>query len=513
MSDFENEKNADYTPLYVENLKCESFRKEVTADFVLPDYMGDVKRVLKYIAEATPCNKIVSSEEASFLCIVTFRVTYLDSEDTLTEAVFTADAEFGQKFSSEIADADAEFTAGSLAVRLGGPRKISAKTLLSCEITAVEKRKICERAEYDGAEMLKKEIEIHTAEYLKIAEREYAEEIDRLEELMADEVEVVKSYASPFIDGVYKTDGGVNVSGYVDAFCIIRTDEEIKRLEKRIPIEEHIECEWKEGSAFVPKAHVTGVSVNLNNVNYDDACAVSVVMTMTAECLLAHHYNERVSVVKDAFYKRCKNDCRYRETEFSTLGDCVFDKASFTFSFDRSETPLRDVIEKDIVLKNPVYEISGGEITVFSEGELHLITRGNEPESCSSLKEKVELSKKYRIGACDKCKVSISTVPCDVSVSFDSEKIYVEAEIIVSVVIEKHGCEEILSDIYCEEISDNGEREVFVYYPEKEDTLWSVSKKYAVSPSDISERNPACTYDNGEQTNVFDIGKIIIANQ
>lgn len=513
MSDFENEKNADYTPLYVENLKCETFRKEVTSDFVLPDYMGDVKRVLKYTAEATPCNKIVSSEEASFLCIVTFRVTYLDSEDTLTEAVFTADAEFGQRFSCEIADADAEFVAGSFAVRLGGPRKINAKALVSCEITAVEKRKICDRAEYDGAEMLKKEIEIHTAEYLKLAEREYAEEIDRLEELMADEVELVKSYASAFVDGVYKTDGGVNISGYVDAFCIIRTEEEIKRLEKRIPIEEHIECEWNEGSAFIPKAHVTGVSVNLNNANSEEACAVSVVMTITVECLLAHHYNEIVSVVKDAFYKRCKNDCCYQKTEFFTLGDCIFDQASISFSFDRPEASLRDIMEKDIILKTPGYEISGGEITVFSEGELHLITRGNEPETCSSLKEKVEFSKKYRISSCDRCKVSISTVPCDVSVSFDSEKIYVEAQIIVSVVIEKHGCEEILSDITCEEIGSKEEREVLVYYPEKDDTLWSVSKKYAVSPSDISERNPACAYDNGEETNVFELGKIIIVNQ
>ena len=36
MSNYENEKNADIGPLYVENFKRECFRKEVSADFVLP---------------------------------------------------------------------------------------------------------------------------------------------------------------------------------------------------------------------------------------------------------------------------------------------------------------------------------------------------------------------------------------------------------------------------------------------------------------------------------------------
>ena len=155
-------------------------------------------------------------------------------------------------------------------------------------------------------------------------EREYAEELDKIDELSADDLEVVKSFAEAFIDAVHKTEGGVNLSGYVDAFCIIRSDEGTRRLEKRIPIEEHIECELYDNGIFIPIAYVTGMNVNLNNVNSEDACAVSVVMTMTVECGVTNHYNEKVSVPKDAFYEGCKNTCTFcvcSSGKFNTFGN------------------------------------------------------------------------------------------------------------------------------------------------------------------------------------------------
>jgi len=508
MSNFENEKNAGSYPLFVRKLKNTVLRKETGSEFVLPDYMGDIKRVLKYTADAVPCNKIVSGDEASFLAVVTFRVTYLDSEDTLTEAVFTSDLEFAEKISENTDSADAEYKVNSVAVRLGGPRKISAKAIVCCEVCTCESEKICDHSEYDGAEMLKKEIEIHSAEHLKCAEREYAEELDKIDELSADDLEVVKSFAEAFIDAVHKTEGGVNLSGYVDAFCIIRSDEGTRRLEKRIPIEEHIECELYDNGIFIPMAYVTGMNVNLNNVNSEDACAVSVVMTMTVECGVTNHYNEKVSVPKDAFYEGCKNTCTYDKIDFSKLGECIYEKTPMSFSLARGEEPLYDIIEREINLKNPRCEIEGQDITVSSDGEIHMIARGNGPEDCYSIKEKIEFSKKYRINACESDGVYVDIRPCEVSVSFDSEKIYVEAQIIVSLLTESHEREEILSGVEYEKECQSGDRTVMVYYPEKEDTLWSVSKKYAVSPSSISGKNSIAS-DN-LQTEIFGVGKIII---
>ena len=167
MSEFLNEKNECEHSLSSYEVKCAVLHKEVSADFILPDYMGDIKRMLKYTANVVSCNKIVSLAEASFVAVVTFRVMYLDSEDTLTEATFSCDVELVEKLFGESNDANVDYKVQNVALRLNGPRKISAKATVTCEFCAAEEKIICERAGYPGAQMLKKDIMIHTVEYLK----------------------------------------------------------------------------------------------------------------------------------------------------------------------------------------------------------------------------------------------------------------------------------------------------------------------------------------------------------
>lgn len=488
MSEFQNEKYTDVRPLCVKKIRRSSSRKEIGAEFVLPDYMGDVKRVLKYTALATPCNTLISDNEASFLAIVSFRVTYLDGDDMLTEACFSADAEFSEKLPSGSVSLNAEYKTGAVTVRLGGPRKISAKTAVSCEASIVEEIAVCEKNSYDGAESLKKELEIHTVEYLKCSEREYAEEIDKINEASADEFEVVKSTACAFIDAVHKTEGGINLSGYADACVLLRGEDGIVRLEKRIPIEEHIECDLKDSSFFVPLAYVSSSTVNLNNISGENECAVSVVMNMTVECTVAHHFCESYTAVSDAFFEGCKNKCTYESLEYSSLGTCVFEKAALNITLDRGEEPLYDILESGIEIKNLRCELSGAEADVFCDAELHMIARGG-TDICYPIKEKAEFSKKYRMSGAEGDKIEVNAVPCEISVSFDASKIYVEAQLLISLISEKKQCESVLSGISCEREEKGDGRLITVYYPDESDTLWSVSKKYGISMDKISSMN------------------------
>ena len=513
MSEFQNEKCSGECPERIRKTRRTVNRKEVGADFVLPDYMGDVKRMLKCTAHVIPCNKLVCDGEVSALATVTFRVLYLDGEDMLTEASFSADAEFSERSVCDSRDVDVEYKIQSVSVRLGGPRKISAKANVSCEMSLSEDDEVGASVDCSGAETLKKEIKIRTEEYFKTAEREYAEEIDKIDGASADEIELVKSFAEAFVDAVHKTDGGVNLSGYINAYCIIRTDDGLIRVEKQIPIEEHIECEHSESGDFIPRACVTGINVNLNNVNTENECAVSVVMNMTAECCLTHHYNKGVMLVTDAFCEGCKNECCYENFEFSTLTDSVFDKAGLSLTLNRGEEPLRDIMESDISVKNVRYELNGSELTALCDAEITIIARGNEREECYAVKEKTEFSKKYRLSVKDAGKISISIVPCEASVSFDGEKIYVDGQMLVSLISESKEVLQMLSDLKSEKEIVEGERCVIVCYPEKEDTLWSVSKKYGVSPDTIGRINGFSKAECDLCMSVADKDKIIIIKE
>ena len=489
MSELQNENIADRHPLSVRKIRKNSLRREIGADFVLPDYMGDVKRLLKYTATVTPINTLISDGEVSFMSVLTFKVIYLDGDDLLTEASFTADAEFSERTALVCSSASADYKVQAVSVRLAGPRKMSAKATLTCEAALLEECEVCSTNAYEGAESLKREIKIHTQEYLKCAEREYAEEIDKIAETVADDFEIVKSSAVAFIDAVHRTEGGVNLSGYVDAFVILRSEDGMQRLEKRIPIEEHVECEEKDGGAFIPEAHVSSVVVNLNNVSGENECAVSVVMNMTVECSVLHHYGESYTVVTDAFYEGCKNKCAYEDLEYNELSDCIFEKSQLLLTVQRTEEPLYDIIESEMYLKNPRCEIVGSEATVTSDVELHLVARGTGAESCYSIKEKGEFKKKLRLGSANVDKTEVNAIPCEVSVSFDGDKIYVESQILVSLITEARKSERVLSDIVFESEGERDECSIIVYYPDADDTLWSVSKKYGVSMDKISKAN------------------------
>ena len=76
------------------------FRTECAEDYVLPDYMGDVKRILRGAARVIPISKLVSDSGISVLATVCFRTmtpslsgSTAFMKDTLISLLKTAEAE------------------------------------------------------------------------------------------------------------------------------------------------------------------------------------------------------------------------------------------------------------------------------------------------------------------------------------------------------------------------------------------------------------------------------------
>ena len=88
--------------------KCTGGRLDSSCDFYLPDYMGDVKRIM--VSEAVAMNAGYSENEGgvSFAVVVGYSVIYLDGENRLTEAQFTSDLEFSVPCDEKIVDATLE---------------------------------------------------------------------------------------------------------------------------------------------------------------------------------------------------------------------------------------------------------------------------------------------------------------------------------------------------------------------------------------------------------------------
>ena len=496
MSILDNDKNANASAkdsAYEREYRLSGLRSECSADYVLPDYMGDVKRMLRYTATVVPCNKYVSQGELSFLSLVSFKIMYLDAENVLTEASFTADVELSEKIPESVYDASLDTKVHNVTVRLGGPRKISAKATLITDVSLAAEEKMRDASDFPLAGIKYKRALVHSADYYKCGEREYAEELYRSEDLVADEVDVVKYDAEAFIDAMHKTDNGVNLSGFINAYCILRIGDDLVRVEKCIPIEENLAVEGSsDDSRYIGRCNVTGVNINVNNatVDKDGGTALSVVMNLTVDCEAEHHKNVENSLIEDAFREGEKNECCYENFCYSELLSVAEERRKFSLTAQRGEENLHCLIERDAVLKNLKYEAKDGEAHFSADLSVNLVFRGADTGECFSLKLEEPISDKVKLaGLTEHSKLRLSAVPCEISPAFDSEKIYAEISLIVTALAEEPKCERVLSELKSEKIKGQSARKIIVYYPEPTDTLWSVAKKYGVSPEKIAKCN------------------------
>ncbi|MBE6635981.1 MAG: DUF3794 domain-containing protein [Ruminococcaceae bacterium] len=500
MAEFESEAIADLGSAGScerERRVC-GIREECTAEFVLPDYMGDVKRLLKYTAEAVPCNKFISAADVSFLSVVTFRVSYIDASGILSEAVFTADCEHNEHIGDDFSDASISTLTQSVTVRLKGPRKICARAALVSDICITERISLPGiEAAAETEEMLKKStrIRVHTAEYPRSVEREYAEEIGRMINIPADDIEVVKCELSPYASSTALSDSGIIIKGEMDALAVLRTGGEVMRITKRIPFEETVPLSTDMKDVYPScRVYVTGVSANLNNVVEDGAEGAayytSVVLSSTVEFHTVTDRNVEHEVITDAFYKGKSNECAYESFIYEELMATASEKRKISLTESRGECELREIIDCDVVVKNLKKEMLGSELKLTGEIVCNIIASPNGEGECLLLKCESPFEESVKLtGANESARVYVDVEVADCSVSFDTEKIYVALTLGINAIALEEKKIDVMVDLKPCEKKSQRTRCLTVYYPCEGDTLWSVAKKYSASPMDILKYN------------------------
>ena len=76
---------------FTRNIKCADVYTESQADYALPDYLGDVRKILFTEAALRPSGRFAGGDEVEFSGVVVYNVVYLDAENNLSSAEFTSD--------------------------------------------------------------------------------------------------------------------------------------------------------------------------------------------------------------------------------------------------------------------------------------------------------------------------------------------------------------------------------------------------------------------------------------
>lgn len=496
------------------------------ADYILPDYLGDIKRVLNYSAKVIPSGRFLGSEKLSFVGIVCYSVIYLDSENRLTEASFTSDYEYEEKIPDGFVDADSECRLAGLSVRLAGPRKISAKASLCPEITFTEARCPHMPEDTDGLELLSSEISESSLEIIRSAEREYAEEVARLEGVSAEDVEELFSGGYVKISSTECTDGGIQLSGTLELYAILLIEGNTTlRVEKSIPVTELVGGECDEGLKFISKGYITSLRVSMNNSSDADAegkegasFATSVTFDATVEYTVRSYKNSCSTVVKDAFACDLLCECEYRNYSYTQLTDVIRDEREICFTVDKSELDtgdIGDILDTFATAKLTSVTAEDGEL-VF-EGEINTATLLQTVDEAGYASHKATHSFKERLRPAVKLsgseRITSEVTECTAATTLDSSRLYIKCTLLTHTLIKEDKSLKTVHTVSRKEEEIASDAAVTVYYPASGEGLWSIAKRYRVSPLALAEENmlDATCLASGEELSLEGCKKIIIS--
>lgn len=481
--------------LKITKKECES-----SCEYILPDYLGDIRKVLSVSASATPAGNFVSDGEVHISGIVNYNILYSDAENKLSSIETTSDFDVKAPLDEGFVDTNTDTRVANFGVRVNGPRKITVKSQLKSDIYS----EYPDTVEYSGDAFAKAEdlqtlttvINSENMLFGTLKEREYAEEAEEVA-APADSIEIITSSGLVRIIETIPVDGGVEVKGELIVTAIITTDVgEPFAIKKTVPFDETISIEGgNENMQPSADAYLTSLTVNAVDRGEGSVITVNAISDFTAKMA----YNSEVSIIKDAYLKNAKTEEVYSDYSYKELVKSGNAELSFKKSIPRVEIGAENV--KEILgvtadARQSGVAIRGGVCTIM--GELMFSGVACQINENSELRYiPLKFSAPYELNVNLNCHLPEDTV-FEAAVSVADVALYIDSvdascEVLLKLIYRAYIPKTVKRLSECSQVDalaeDENEASVTVYYPEAGETLFSIAKAFRKSPSDIARDN------------------------
>jgi hypothetical protein len=386
------------------------------------------------------------------------------------------------------------------AIRLIGPRKFSARTSLVGSVRLSEEDTLSVSGDaFDGEsspEVNQKSISIRKSSLSSVSEREYAEQLVRLDGAMADEVNVIYSRAEATVDSVEKDEDSVKLKGKLKISAVVRSGEgPAYNVERQIAFDEAVDFEgMTHDMRLMPQLTVSSLKTVVNA----DETGCEVVANAILEMCLLGECNESVDVTTDSYLKSCPTDNTYEDFTYNTLRDVISVKGMHNAEVDRSELETDGLYEVIFLTATPKIErVDASDDSVSVVGELRYSGIASEvvngDVSYVGLKFTSPFATNVNINCQnnDNLQIEAKVLTSSASATVDANKLYASCNIESVVTV----CHEKSEKLLVSSVKRENEKyekvgaTITVYYPDEKDTLFSVAKKFRTSGLKIARDN------------------------
>ncbi|MBO7303754.1 MAG: DUF3794 domain-containing protein [Clostridia bacterium] len=501
--------------------ECES-----VCEYTLPDYMGDVKKILSVSAKAQPSGKFASDGELECSGIVSYDILYSDSEGKLTHAALSSDYDITFSVDSErYLDSFVSATAASPTLRLNGPRKLTAKSVVTNNLTLMLEDAVTTAgsAFADGfsPEVDRRSLQVEGRIFSSRSEREYAEEAERLADVIADDVEIIATSGAVRILESEAVDGAVKVKGEMIITVIVRTREQPPfAIRKTVPFEQNVDfATLTPGMAVSSDALLSSVSAGVA----DDGAEGSVV-TVNAICEITcmTAENREVTPIVDAYLKNRDTDGTYRDFSYTELLGMGSLDNSFEASVMRSEVgceDIRDVIYAAFTLRDVEYKVVKGGLDISANATVCAvaceINDKNEPQYLPlKFSSPMQLGVNCGFPIPEGAEIELELIPIDARHTILEDKITFKCSLTLKWSVAKNHTVRVMSECNVVSASDSPQNKstVTVYYPDSEESLFDIAKRFHTTCAKIAGDNSLsdATFSSRDSATSLGIKKLII---
>ena len=483
----------------IQDLMCDRQSvTELSGDFSLPDYQPEVKRLLRVKATVSPPDKYIGAGNADFSGMVDYCVLYAGNDGALYSVTEAQEYQFSvpleRTMDFDLADGlvcDVEVFPDGVTGRVLAPRKLSVKCRLRSHARFYGARYLEESisgAAQSEVERLRGSAEcarilVGQGEPLQLGDEIVCESQD-------DDLRVILAEGQVFVTEAVAGSGCVNCRGEASLKLLCAheggaTADAVKTFWRRIPFLQSVPVEGAEVN-FGACAHGVCSDINVTVEDGRILCDLGICLTARAA------RNETVSYTRDIYSAASKCESRYRTGTIPVAGKCRVGNFSLGTTLSLEEAGIRaglDVVDVSAFPTVTAMEIEKGKTILTGKCRIHAILFGEE-----LVAQEFEVPFRYETEAllregeklCD-YHATVEAISC--KTRLDGERIGVDAELAVSLFARSEKEIRMLTDASFGEAIPRSDATYTICYPSREDTLWSVAKRYNRPVSLVFERN------------------------
>jgi len=487
-------------------------RREHSEDFMMPDYIPDIRRIAFSGVETYIEKKAAMSDRVEWECYLTYTAVLLGEDDSLRS--ITLRSSIGGEIKGDFDGDDLwlDVRVEDSAMRALDPRRINGRCRIC--VTAYSRcavRTAPNMSALDGGDsaFCKKNAPISytTVKRMTVADRRASHDVE-LDSSMPEIADIVYCRVNPIINTVTVKDGRCELRGAAAVdLCYCDPDGRYNTHNAKVPISDGFDFANEGCRNAMARATAGEIRAEVRNNAYAENKVVELDFGWNADVAFAVDGEcEAVDDIYSTVY-----DLELREKDIELERCCGAFCGSFSVSGEESCSELMiDPIENVVCCRpeiklNEVRRTDGGRLRFGGNLKIAAVC------SCNSAKEGLSLCEinipfKYErelaVSSDDFEAVSDVRVS-SVKIRSDGSKLRADCEVSISALVTEPVSGRGIVECKVKEELDIRRAPMTLCFKKSDDTLWDIAKRYNVGSAELLERN-------GIDESEFDSKRVIV---